>query len=69
MEVGGQLHAPAALRPAKQTPVPIGQEAEWAPDPVYTRWRREKNPYPKRESNPGDLAPGSFKTTDIYEAN
>jgi hypothetical protein len=35
MEVGGHLHASAAL--------PIGYEAEWAPEPVWTRWRKEKN--------------------------
>jgi hypothetical protein len=35
MEVGGQRHAPAALPPGKR-PVPIVQEAEWAPVPVWT---------------------------------
>jgi len=34
---GSLLHAPAAL-----PPVPIGQEAGWAPEPVWTLWRREK---------------------------
>jgi hypothetical protein len=32
MEVSGQLHAPAALPPGKETLVPIGQEAGWAPN-------------------------------------
>jgi hypothetical protein len=41
MEVRCQLHAPAALLPGKEHPVPIGPEAGWAPDPVSTRWRRE----------------------------
>jgi hypothetical protein len=31
MEVSSQLHAPAALHPRKKPPVPIGQEAGWAP--------------------------------------
>ena len=35
MVVGGQHHAPAALRPGKD-PVPIVQKAGWAPDPVWT---------------------------------
>ena len=35
MEVGGQRHASAALQPGKE-PVPIVQEAEWAPGPVWT---------------------------------
>jgi hypothetical protein len=43
MEVSGQLHAPAALLPMNQLSVPIGYEAEWAPEPVWTLWRREKS--------------------------
>jgi hypothetical protein len=35
MGVGGQRHAPAALPPG-MTPVPIVQEAGWAPGPVWT---------------------------------
>jgi hypothetical protein len=31
MEVSGQLHVPAPL-PRKKKPVPIGQEAAWAPE-------------------------------------
>ena len=33
--VRGQRHAPAALYPGKD-PVPIVQEAVWAPGPVWT---------------------------------
>jgi hypothetical protein len=35
MGVGGQRHAPAAFTPGKD-PVPIVQEAVWAPGPVWT---------------------------------
>ena len=35
MGVGGQHHAPAALPPGKD-PVPIVQEAGWAPGQVWT---------------------------------
>ena len=35
MGVGGQHHSPAALPPGKD-PVPIVQEAGWAPGPVWT---------------------------------
>ena len=35
MGVGGQRHAPAAFIPWKD-PVPIVQEAGWAPGPVWT---------------------------------
>jgi hypothetical protein len=31
MEVNGQLHAPAALLPAKKWPVPTRQVATWVP--------------------------------------
>jgi hypothetical protein len=31
---GGQLHAPVALHPEKDPPVPTGEEAEWSPEPV-----------------------------------
>jgi hypothetical protein len=44
MEVSGQLHAPAALPQGKIPPVPIGYEAGWTPDPIWTRLRREKFP-------------------------
>jgi hypothetical protein len=32
------------LYPREKTAVPIGQGDEWAPQPVWTQWRREKNP-------------------------
>jgi hypothetical protein len=40
MGVSGQRHAPAALHP-KDPPVPIGQEAGWASEPVWTLWLEE----------------------------
>jgi hypothetical protein len=46
MMVSGQLYAPAALLQGKKLLVPIVYEAEWAPEPVWTRWRREKFPAP-----------------------
>jgi hypothetical protein len=42
MKVSGQPQARAALPPGKEPPVRIGWEAEWAPGPVWTLWRREK---------------------------
>jgi hypothetical protein len=39
MGVSGQHHAPAALLP----PVPIGQQAGWAPEPVWTQRIEEKS--------------------------
>jgi hypothetical protein len=35
LDGGSQLYAPEALSPGKEPPVPIGQEAGWAPEPVW----------------------------------
>jgi hypothetical protein len=55
MGVSGQRHAPAALLPPGKVPqVPIGQEAGWAPEPVWTQKLEVKSsaPCPHRGSNP-----------------
>jgi hypothetical protein len=41
---------PAALLPWKELPVPIGQQAEWAPEPVWMTWREEES-CPYQDSN------------------
>jgi hypothetical protein len=43
LEVRGQLHASAALSPKKKLPETIVYEAEWAPEPIWTLWRRQKS--------------------------
>ena len=48
-----QPHAPAALYPGKD-PVPIVQEAGWAPGPV---WTGAENLAPHRDSIPGPSSP------------
>jgi hypothetical protein len=53
MGVSGQRHAPAALYPrVKDPPVPIVQEAGWAPEPVWTQRLEEKSFRLCRGSNP-----------------
>jgi hypothetical protein len=53
MGVSGQRHAPAALLPPGKGPqVSIGQEAGWAPEPVWTQRLDKKILCPRRESNP-----------------
>jgi hypothetical protein len=36
MEMSDELHAPAVLPPGKEPPVPIGWEAGWTSEPVWT---------------------------------
>jgi hypothetical protein len=44
MGVSGQHHAPATLLPpGKEPPVPVVQEAGWAPEPVWTQRLEEKS--------------------------
>jgi hypothetical protein len=52
MGVCGQRNAPAALCPGKGPPVPIVQEAGWAPEPFCTQRLEEKILCPCRGSNP-----------------
>jgi hypothetical protein len=44
MEMSGQLQALAALPSGKEDLVTTGEEVGWAPEPVWTRWWREKLP-------------------------
>jgi hypothetical protein len=43
MEVNGQVHAAASLALVLEAPVSIGQEARWAPEPVWKLRRSEKS--------------------------
>jgi hypothetical protein len=43
MEVSGQRHVPAALYPREKDPRYPGQEAGWAPEPVWTQRLEEKS--------------------------
>jgi len=53
MGVDGQRHAPAALPPWKD-PVPIVQEAGWAPGQVWTGAENLAPPTGIRSPNPSD---------------
>jgi len=44
MEVSSQLHAPVTLSQAKKAPVPTGEKAGWATEPVWTQQQRRKIP-------------------------
>jgi hypothetical protein len=48
MGVSGQRHAPSrrALPSGKGPPVPIEQEAGWAPEPIWTQGLEEKSSAP-----------------------
>jgi hypothetical protein len=65
--VGGEWSAsrPGRFTPWERAPVPIGQEARWAPEPVWTPWRGE-NFCPHRDSNsdPWIVQPVASRYTD-----
>jgi hypothetical protein len=52
MDVSGQHHAAAALYPRGKPPVPIEQEGEWAPEPVWTQGLEEKSSASVGDWNP-----------------
>jgi len=52
MDVNGQLHTLTALPPRKESLVPTGQEAGWAPEPVWAWWWRKKFPVPAGTQTP-----------------
>jgi hypothetical protein len=43
VEVNVELHAQAVLPLEKEPPLPIVEEAGWAPEPAWTLWRKEKS--------------------------
>jgi len=51
MMVSGQNSDLATLS-QREPPVPIGNEAGWAPESVWTRWRREEIPAPGGNGTP-----------------
>jgi hypothetical protein len=40
--VGGKRHPRPSFTPGKGSPVPIGQDAGWGPEPVWTQRTEEK---------------------------
>jgi hypothetical protein len=69
MGVSGQHHAPAALYPrGKDPPVPIVQEAGWAPEPVWTQRLEEKSVAPAGDRTPiaSMLVGKSFLTPNVH---
>jgi hypothetical protein len=44
MNVGGKLHAVAALLSEEATSIPTEEKFEWATEKVWTLWRRDKSP-------------------------
>ena len=63
MDVSVHLDSPAAL-PRETTPVPIEQEAEWAPQPVFGE--KKKSPSPGRINRFKPLNVLHFKTQLKY---
>jgi len=55
--MSGQLHAPAASPWGKEPPVPIGQEAGWVPESVWTWCQRENFQPPSGFENQSSNCP------------
>jgi hypothetical protein len=54
MEVSGQLNALVTFLPGERAPYSTGYEAGWAPETIWTRWRRKKSiRCPYRDSKAG----------------
>jgi hypothetical protein len=62
IEVSGQLPSPDRFILWPRPPYTVGLEAEWAPEPVRTLWRRE-NILVRRESTPA-VQPVAHRCTD-----
>jgi hypothetical protein len=49
LDGSGQLHAPTASPPEKESLLYTIYEALWIPEPVWTLWRRKLLPLPRIE--------------------
>jgi hypothetical protein len=68
MGVSGQHHAPAALLlSGKGPPVPIVQEAGWAPEPVWTQRIEEKSFAPAGNRTPITRSSSPYSDTILPE--
>jgi hypothetical protein len=65
MEVIGQFHTTAALPPGKESLVIIWYESGWAPEPIWTKCKRENSlPYRDTNSDPSNVQPVASRYTD-----
>jgi len=64
---GGQRHAPTASTPGKD-PVPIAQDAGWAPGPVWTggKSRPHRDSIPDRLARSQSLYLLSYRALEVY---
>jgi hypothetical protein len=63
--MSGQVHTSTSLPPGKEPQVRIGYEAGWAPQLVWTMWRRENSwPYQDSNSDPSVIQPVGSRYTN-----
>jgi hypothetical protein len=63
--MSGQFYATATLPRGKTPTVPIEKEAGWAPEPVWTTWRRENSwSYQDSKSDISVVQPVASRYTD-----
>jgi hypothetical protein len=63
MKMGGKFHVSAAVFAEKEPPVHIGQEPEWASEPVWIMWLREISVAPAGNRTPA-IHPIACRYTD-----
>jgi hypothetical protein len=55
---------PSRFTPGERAPVSTGQQAGWAPETVWTTWRKISWPYRDPNSDPSGVQPVASRYTD-----
>jgi len=58
---------PGHFTPKERAPVPIAYKAGWAPEPLWTWWRRQKFPAPTGNQTPEPQSSSPEPATTLTE--